>query len=175
MLRLMLLRHAKSSWKEPQIADRERPLAERGRGAAPLIGRYASEHGLVPARILYSPARRARETYELFAAALDQPVPAEAVEELYDFGDGRALLEVARRRGGDTASLMLVGHNPSLENLARMLAVGGDADALAELRGKFPTAALAVIDCNAARWAELGPGCGKLVAFITPRGVEGAK
>lgn len=172
MLRLMLLRHAKSSWKEPQIADRERPLAERGRVAAPLIGRYASEQGLLPERILYSPARRARETCDLFAAALDGRVWAEAVEELYDFGDGRALLEVVRRRGGDAASLMLVGHNPSLENLARMLAVGGDADALAELQLKFPTAALAVIDCRAKAWRELRPGSGTLAAFIKPRALQ---
>jgi phosphohistidine phosphatase len=172
MLRLMLLRHAKSSWKEPQIADRERPLAERGRVAAPLIGRYASEHGLVPERILYSPASRARETCELFAAALDHPVAADAVEELYDFGDGRALLDVARRRGGNAGSLMLVGHNPSLENLARMLAVSGDPDMLADLQLKFPTAALAVIDCRAKAWPELRPGCGTLAAFIKPRALH---
>lgn len=172
MLRLMLLRHAKSSWNEPQIADRERPLAEAGREAAPLIGRYAMEHGLQPELILYSPARRTRETHELFAAALGRPVPAEAVEELYDFGDGRALLDVARRRGGEARSLMLVGHNPALESLARMLSVRGDAETLGELQQKFPTAALAVIECTAESWAELQPGSGELAAFITPRALE---
>lgn len=172
MLRLMLLRHGKSSWKEPGIADRDRPLAGRGRQAVPLVGRHAKAMGLVPDLILTSPARRARETAELFAAEVGG-VKIEAVEDLYDFGDGRRLLEVIRTRGRTSRTLMLVGHNPAIESLARLLAGSGNEDTLAELAGKFPTAALAVIGFAAADWQAVRPGSGKLVHFIRPKALEG--
>lgn len=173
MLELMLLRHAKSSWDDPGLGDAERPLTPRGGRAAMAIGATMAERSLVPDHVLCSPARRARETWDLVSGQLDDTVPADIVQDLYDFGDGSALLNVIRSFEGKARRLMLVGHNPSMENLARRLAVAGDRRLLARLAAKYPTGALAVVAFDGEDWPEAGSSPGTLMHFIRPRDLEG--
>ena len=168
--RLMLLRHAKSSWDNPVLDDIDRPLAPRGLRDAPLMGRFMRREGLIPDRVLCSPALRARQTWELAQQALGAQPPLEVVEMLYAFGDGRPLLQAARRFGGEARTLLLVGHNEAMHELAVALAQSGEDATLQRLRKKFPTAALAVIDLPIAGWEELsGFVAGRLVRYVRPK------
>jgi phosphohistidine phosphatase len=126
----------------------------------------------LPARVLCSPALRAAETWRIVAAQLPRPVAADVIDALYDFGDGGGLLDVIRDRGGTTQRLMLVGHNPALENLAARLIGAGDPGLCAKLQAKFPTAALAVIVFPISDWAPLAEGSGELTHFIRPRDLK---
>lgn len=167
MLKLYLLRHAKSSWADT-TGDFERPLAERGRRAAPAMADMMRERGYVPELILVSPAKRTRETVEMVQPRLGPDIPIELDRRLYLASAG-VILERLRQVRDDVASVMIVGHNPGLERLARELAATGDQANLARLRRKYPTAALAVIEFAVSQWRRLKPGNGRLTAFVTPR------
>lgn len=171
MLDLMLLRHAKSSWAEAGQADRDRPLNERGKRAATAVGRYMASHGLVPQLVLYSPARRARETWTLAAGELKASPAVLVVDEIYDFGDGKALMECLRHKTGAAQSILLVGHNPSIAALARNLIGTGSRKLRERLEEKYPTAALAVISFDLTNWGSLAAGSGTLLRFVTPRDI----
>lgn len=168
MLNLMLLRHAKSSWAETGQADLDRPLNERGKRAAVAVGRYMASNGLVPQLVLCSPARRARETWTLAAGEL-KAIPAILIAaEIYDFSDGKALMECLRHKAGAAQSILLVGHNPSIAGLAKTL-IGTGSDKLRErLEEKYPTAALAVISFDFDNWEFLASGSGTLLRFVRP-------
>ena len=168
MLNLMLLRHAKSSWADAGQADRDRPLNGRGKRAAVAMGLYMASNNLVPQLVLCSPARRAKETWGLAAGEL-QTLPAIlTVPEIYDFGDGRVLMECLRSKAGAAQSVLLVGHNPAIAGLAKSL-VGKGSDKLRErLEKKYPTAALAVISFDLNNWNSLVAGSGTLLQFIRP-------
>ncbi|MDI4664153.1 histidine phosphatase family protein [Xanthobacter autotrophicus] len=171
MRRLILLRHAKSDWPDG-IADPERPLAQRGRMAAPRIGTYIAHEQLVPDRVLVSPARRTRETWDLVAAQLP-PVKVVASEpRIYDAATAR-LLSVVREQPREAHSLMLVGHNPGLQDLAEMLVSSGAASHLSRMAEKFPTGALAVIDLPVDEWCDVAPATARLDRFVTPRELPG--
>lgn len=163
--RLMLLRHAKSAWPEG-IADHRRPLAGRGRKAAPIIGAYMAEHGLVPDLALVSTARRAQETWELVAKALPASVEVRDAVGIYEVA-APAILNVIRGVEPSVHDLMLVGHNPGMAELALLLA--GSGEDLPRLREKFPTAGLAVIELDVEQWADAAAGKGRLARFVTPR------
>ncbi|MEV4940541.1 SixA phosphatase family protein [Streptomyces zaomyceticus] len=122
------MRHAKSAWPEG-VADHDRPLGPRGLRDAPAAGRFLAEHGGPPDLVLCSPARRARRTWELAAAELDSPVPAPTVHDprLYGAGDAE-LLDVLHGVPDEVATLLLVGHNPGLEDLVLLLAAGTDGE-----------------------------------------------
>ncbi|QPC45086.1 histidine phosphatase family protein [Kaustia mangrovi] len=169
MLRLLLLRHAKSSWDNPALDDRDRPLNGRGEKAAPLMGRYMRENGHAPRLALCSPAIRARQTLDLVVPQLDAAPPIHIDDRLYDFGDGTSPLAALRGEGGTASPILVVGHNPSLETLADALAGDGARAALKAMRRKFPTGALAVIDFDADDWADIAPGAGTLVSFTRPK------
>lgn len=171
MLDLMLLRHAKSSWAEAGQADRDRPLNERGKRAATAVGRYMASHGLVPQLVLCSPARRARETWTLAAGELKASPAVLVVDEIYDFGDGKALMECLRHKTGAAQSILLVGHNPSIAALARNLIGTGSRKLRERLEEKYPTAALAVISFDLTNWGSLAAGSGTLLRFVTPRDI----
>lgn len=171
MLTLSLLRHAKSSWDDPELEDFDRPLGKRGRKAAPEMGKLLASMGLKPDLIICSGAVRARQTLEL---VLDEwPSPAPRV--IYDNAVYMALPEklMERLRAGTSAEparhVMIVGHNPGLEELAMLLAGSGPADARSRLATKFPTAAAAVISFDADRWDGVTPGSGRLEHFLTPK------
>jgi phosphohistidine phosphatase len=168
----MLLRHAKSSWSDPSLDDRQRPLSPRGEAAAPAMGKYMKRHKLVPELVLCSPARRARETWKLLAKELPG-APAPAVEEaIYDFGNGGRLIETIRKRGGKAESVLVVGHNPSLERLALRLIKEGERDLVEAMGRKYPTGALAVIDFAAEAWWDVAEGEGRLVSFTRPKDLK---
>jgi phosphohistidine phosphatase len=172
MLRLLLLRHAKSKWTEAGTEDRDRPLAGRGRSAAQAMGRVMRDRGLVPDLVLCSPARRARDTWECVVPEL-RAAPRLLVEEaLYDFGNGGRVAEAIRKRGDKARSLLVVGHNPSLERLAARLAGQGEGKLRDRLEKKYPTGALAVFDVNAATWAGFEEETASLTHFIRPRDVQ---
>jgi phosphohistidine phosphatase len=175
MIRLLLLRHAKSDWSDAGLADRDRPLSRRGRESAPVTGGYMRERELVPDLVLSSPATRTRETLRLVLDKIGRSPRILFDEALYDFGSGARLLEAIREHGGDARTLMLVGHNPALQQLASMLAGAGEPELLALMERKFPTAALAVIDFEATSWNAIRQGKGTLAAFVTPKGLAAAR
>jgi phosphohistidine phosphatase len=170
---LLLLRHAKSSWSDPTLADFERPLNKRGQKAAPLMGKYLRKHGLVPELVLCSAARRAVETWALAGGVLAKggtaPVPAKYLRSLYLAPPSR-ILAALRRTPDEAESVLMVGHNPGFEHLALGLA-GADSEPAAQrdMEAKFPTAALAELRFEASRWRDVAPGTGKLVRFVIPR------
>jgi phosphohistidine phosphatase len=172
MLRLLLLRHAKSSWAEHGVDDRQRPLNKRGREAAPVVGRHLRRMKWIPDLVICSPAERTRRTLELVIEAAGSRPEIAYDEAVYDFGDGNALIDVIRVRGGNARTLMIVGHNPSMEFLAIRLARSGPPDAIAEIRRKFPTAALAVFDVDAPSWAAFDTAACTLTAFVRPRALD---
>ncbi len=165
---LLLLRHAKSSWDDPVLGDHDRPLAARGRRAAPLIGDYLHGAGLIPDRVWCSTAQRATETWQLVAesAGID-------VETDYDSGiyhaEHHRLIRLIQHFPPDCIRAMLIGHNPAMEMLALELIGRDGCGRLDSLQAKYPTAALAVIDFKADLWADIRPGSGTLQAFIKPR------
>lgn len=166
--RLLLLRHAKSSWSDAGLADRERPLNGRGRAACKQVARLLARPLPPPDRVLCSPARRARETWERVLAQLDWRSPAEFDESLYS-ATADSLLVRLRDLADSDRTVLLIGHNPALQDLALMLAGRGRADRLERMANKFPTAALADIDLGPGAWSALDTGAGRLLFFGTAR------
>ncbi|AZO42624.1 MULTISPECIES: histidine phosphatase family protein [Mesorhizobium] len=143
MKQLLLLRHAKSSWDDPDLDDFDRPLAERGLKAAQLMGRELAARNWLPELALVSPALRTRDTWRLVAAELSVRPRVELAKALYDASAADILSQI-RKTDGSSGCLVVIGHNPGLEDLARQLA-GPESEAKArkKLDEKFPTAALA--------------------------------
>ena len=171
MLNLMLLRHAKSSWADAGQADLDRPLNERGNRAAVAVGRYMASNGLMPQRVLCSPARRTRQTWGLVAGELSANPEVLVAAEIYDFGDGKALMECLRDKAGAVQSVLLVGHNPSIAAVAQTLIGTGSGKLRERQEEKYPTAALAVISFDLANWGSLAAGSGTLLRFVRPRDI----
>jgi phosphohistidine phosphatase len=168
MKRLYLLRHAKSSWKDASVPDHDRPLAGRGRRAAKTMARHLREQDLEPQLVLCSTARRARETLERIQPALGVAT-VELEHDLYA-ASADALLERLRRVPETVASVMLIGHNPGLQDLALDLA--RSQRTVSELATKFPTAALATLEVPASNWRELDHRTAEIVAFVRPRDLD---
>jgi phosphohistidine phosphatase len=159
--RLFLLRHAKSSWDEAGLADRDRPLAPRGRRATKLMARHLRDEKISPSLVLCSPAQRTRETLEEVGPSGEVQIE----DELYGASETE-LLERLREVPDTTESVMLIGHNPAIQELAVGLAGAGDRRA--DVERKFPTGALATLTVPD-HWRELAPGSAELVAFVTPK------
>lgn len=170
MRRLILLRHAKSDWPDG-ARDIDRPLASRGQRAAPLIGRLLARDGLVADRVLVSPARRTRETWDLAREAAADLPPGEIEPRVYE-ASSAALTALAREQPDWVHVLMIVGHNPGLEMLAAELIDDGPVHLIRKLAQKYPTGALAVIDCPITRWRELKAQTGRLAKFVVPRDLD---
>jgi phosphohistidine phosphatase len=165
MRHLYLLRHAKSSWKESGIPDHDRPLASRGRKAAKAMAKYLHAHGVRPDLVLCSSATRARQTFERL-----EPLKAREVHierELYG-ADAATLLARLRDVPEPVGSVMVIAHNPGLEDLTRVLAQNDG-----ELGDKFPTGALATLAFSDREWASLERGTAELVDFVRPRELPG--
>jgi phosphohistidine phosphatase len=165
---LYVLRHAKSSWDDPSLDDRDRPLAPRGRRAVARLAAHLDRVGVGPALVLCSPAHRARATLDVLLPHFDENVKVQIDEALYATSPER-LLRVVRRTPPETRSLMLVGHNPELHELLLLLTGDGESAALRHLHAKFPTGALATLDLGATEWSELGPGAAYLRDLVVPR------
>ncbi|SIQ23201.1 histidine phosphatase family protein [Bosea sp. TND4EK4] len=166
MLRLMLLRHAKSNWPAG-VADRDRPLAPRGREAAPLIGGYLAEELLLPDLVLISPARRTVETWELVAPMLAEKPASQYEPRIYE-AKASALLDVVQETEPAVKTLLMIGHNPGFEELAQRLTGHGDRYAAARMSQKYPTCGLAVLDFAVEDWRDVAGRGGRLDRFVTP-------
>lgn len=174
MLTLSLLRHAKSSWGDPNLADVARPLNARGEAAAPRVGAEMAALGLVPDRVLCSAAVRTRQTAALVRASLPGCPEPVVLDRLYLATPARILAEVraqARPAASPPRHILVIGHNPGLNLLALELAAAGPPEAIARLERNLPTAGLVVLAFDVARWRDVGPGTGRIEHFITPRGL----
>lgn len=172
MRRLILLRHAKAE-RPDGIADLDRALNPRGREAAARIGAYLAAEGLRPDHVLVSPSTRTMQTWEGIRPNFEG-LDAETVPSLYEALPPR-ILDAIRAAPGEARSLLVIGHNPSLHDLALQLADDGPRKMRADLRAKFPTAALAVIDFDVEAWAGIGEAGGHLDRFVTPSGLADAE
>jgi phosphohistidine phosphatase len=179
---LVLFRHAKSAW--PDVPDHDRPLARRGIRAAPVMGRWLRDNGLRPGQVLCSTARRARETWQFAQAGLAATPPVTFDARIYE-GAAADLLALIGEVPPATGTLLFIGHNPAIEDLALLLAAAPSAAAgpgpggsppsdLERMRSKFPTAAIAVLEF-AGTWTRLAPGRARLTAFVTPRDLGAAQ
>ncbi len=166
MKRLLLLRHAKSDWPDG-VRDLERPLGDRGRHAAPRMGRYLRDEMLLPDLVLISPALRTRETWALVKPELAGS-PAERLEARIYEAPASRLLDVVRETPDDVRTLLLVGHNPSSQELALTLTGFGDRYAASRMAAKYPTCGLAVLDLPEGGWADISARTCRLDRFVTP-------
>jgi phosphohistidine phosphatase len=162
MKTVLLLRHAKSSWNNAKLLDFERPLNERGRAAAKSIGRYITRHKLNPDLVLSSPAVRARETADLVLKSARLQVEIRQDERIYEAGPLR-LLEVVSQIDEDKKNVLLVGHNPGMEELLQRL-TGQEAH--------MPTATLAKIKIVVKSWENVLQEKGKLEWLIKAKELE---
>jgi phosphohistidine phosphatase len=189
---LVLLRHAKSAWPE-NVPDQMRPLAGRGRRAAPVAGRWLWAEGYVPDLVLCSTAQRARQTWQLAESGLldaakgGEPgragaggAPPVSYERDVYHASAAGLLDLLHRQPASVRTLLVVGHEPGMTELALTLTgaaepAGAQASVsgLARLRAKFPTAAIAVL-ASAGDWSRLEPGQARLTRFVTPRELQAA-
>ncbi|MER7811997.1 histidine phosphatase family protein [Streptomyces sp900116325] len=167
--RLVVLRHAKSAWPDG-VADHERPLAPRGRRDASAAGRWLREVGRVPDLVVCSTAGRTRQTWDLVSDELDATTQVTHDARLYRASAGE-LLGVVRDVPARVRTLMLVGHNPGVQDLVLMLAGEADGYALEQTRTKFPTSAIAVL-CLHGPWPDLEPGTARLTEMVVPRGAK---
>lgn len=169
MIQLALLRHAKSSWDNPGLDDFDRPLNDRGRRAAPIMGQVLASLKFVPEVVLCSPAKRTRETLEAITPDLaGGPRSVQFDEQLY-LASPETMLDCLRSAGANSKRVLLIGHNPGLHALAVTLAHSGDAGQLTRLRSKFPTAALALFSLGGDSFASIETNGGHLEAFVTPK------
>lgn len=166
MKRLYLLRHAKSSWDDPTLADQDRPLAPRGRKASKRIAKHVRDARIRPDLVVCSSSARTQATLERIRPELGEKVRI-AMDEAVYMASPPELVERLRRVPDSVGSVMLIGHNPGLQQLALALAAeGADLD---RLREKFPTGALATIDLGIEDWDEVGAPVGVLTGYVVPR------
>ena len=161
---LSLLRHAKSSWSDETLADRERPLAPRGRRDARRIAGHLCRLGREPELVLCSSAVRTRETLELVRPALG--VSRVVLDDELYAASAEEILARIRLVPDDVGSVLVIGHNPGLHQLALSLASSGDE--LTRLETKFPTAALATL-AVATSWSRLAPADATLIEYVVPK------
>lgn len=169
MRRLLLLRHAKSDWPEG-TADADRPLNDRGREVAPLMGAFIADQKLLPGLALVSTAQRTRETWDLISGKFS-PAEVRFDDRLYGAA-ADTILRVIRETPAAIETLLVIGHNPGLERLAGSFARSGDADAIRRIGKKYPTAGLAVIELPVNEWKDAAPPAGRLEQFVTPKSLE---
>lgn len=166
MLRLLLLRHSKTV---PFLGsgDHERSLTERGSADAARLGAFIREEKIAVEAAAHSGARRTEQTLAIVLAKLQPGVKVSVEPRLYEASDAE-FLRVVQGHPGKAAALMLVGHNPSMGEMACRLAARGPRAMLARMAAKFPTSALAIIDFPADHWSEIEEGAGRLAHFVTP-------
>lgn len=159
MKRIYVLRHAKSSWDDPDLADFDRPLNERGLEAAPLMGKVLSDRAYIPDVILSSPAKRAAETARLVKRSAGIRSEIRFDDRIYE-ASPQTISKVLGEVENGFESVMIVGHNPGIEGLIRLLS--GQVSPM-------PTAAVAVLDLEISKWSEIAPQSARLVEVIRPK------
>jgi phosphohistidine phosphatase len=169
---ILLLRHAKSAWGEPGLADHDRPLNGRGERAAEAMAEHLLAKAPLPDLILCSTAARARQTLAPLVERLAPPAPPIALEDGLYLASESVLLNRLRDLPASVATVLMIGHNEGMWEAAEALAGRGKATLLAALHGKFPTGALATLQADIDRWAELKAGAATLAAFACPRDLD---
>ena len=172
MKTILLLRHAKSAWGQPGLADHERPLNRRGEGAAETMAEYIVHNAPRPDLILCSTAVRTRQTLAPLVHRLANPAPPIALEKGLYLATESELLVRLRAVTEENRTILLIGHNEGIGELACALAGDGEPDTLAQLHEKFPTAALATLQLGEAPWQDLAPGQAELMSFVRPRDIS---
>ena len=171
MKRLTILRHAKSSWKDRELNDFDRPLNARGRKAARLMGHEMTERGMRFDSVLASPAFRIRETIDGVSEGHQLPSPIRFEPRIYEARVSE-LMELIGTLPDEASSALLVCHNTSAERLVLKLAKDDKAGLRKRVEDKFPTAGLAAIELPVDRWSEVQPDSGALVELIYPSDLE---
>jgi len=171
MKRLTILRHAKSSWKDRELNDFDRPLNARGRKAARLVGQEMTKRGMHFDSVLASPAIRVRETIDGVTEGHPLPSPIRFEPRIYEARVSE-LMELIGTLPDEANSALLVCHNTSAERLVLKLAKDDEKRLRNRVEEKFPTAALAAIDLPIDRWSEVQPDSGALVELIYPADLE---
>lgn len=169
---ILLLRHAKSDWESGHESDHDRPLSRRGERAAETMAAYIAAHAPRPQLILCSTATRTRQTLMPVEKALGSPVPATLIEKGLYMASEEALLERLQAVPRETGTVLLIGHNDGLGELAGRLPGQGPSVVLERIRAKYPTGALAILRLVPGPWSALAPGTCELVAFVRPRDFE---
>lgn len=168
---LTLLRHAKSGWDDPALRDFDRPLNRRGRKAARTVGRAMRAEGMAWDAVIASPAVRVAETLRDLSEAYGRDLNAVEDRTLY-LASPAVLLDRIHETDDSADRLLVVGHNPGLEQLALMLSGEGEAGLIDALADKYPTATVAVIRFDVDRWADVDEGKGVLTRFLRPRDLD---
>lgn len=172
MKTLGLFRHAKSDWNDARLRDFDRPLNKRGRTGAALMGVHIRDYGVLWRRILASPAVRVTQTIELAAEAAGQVPPLNWDRRIY-LASSPTLMELLREQEGDPPTVLMVGHNPGLEDLIFDLVPDDGSSPLRDtVEDKFPTAAFAVLELDVESWREIDDGCARLVHLMRPRDLD---
>jgi phosphohistidine phosphatase len=165
--RLLLLRHLKSSWDDPGLSDHERPLAPRGRKAGKALRRYLSAGDVSPQVVLCSSAVRTVQTWDAIKPAFTREPEVVVSDDLY-LADPSDILHRLNELPETVEAVLVIGHNPAMEQLAADLTGVGDPDALARMRSKYPTGALAGFTIEPP-WCDLRTGDARLDSFVVPR------
>ena len=169
MRRLVLFRHAKAVAADYDAGDHQRPLSSRGAQDAPRMGRYLADERIRPDLALVSDAQRTRDTFKLAASAFPEPIPVQLDARIYDESESwTELLQLVRGACDTVETLMVVGHNPSIGELASHLSGAGDRRVRADIRSKFPTSGVAVVEFDIDRWSDVRAHGGRLDRFVTP-------
>jgi len=171
MHRLLLLRHAKAERLQPGGRDHDRVLTERGRADALALGAYLVRHAFLPDRVVASPSARTRETWDQVAAAFEDAPQATFEPRIYE-ATPQAILAVIKETGPEVGTLLLIGHNPGLQELAVSLIAAGDVDTRQRLKEDFPTTALAAVNFAVEDWSRLHRQAGRLEHFVTPASLK---
>jgi len=162
MKHLFLLRHAKSSWDDDSLDDFDRPLNPRGKKAAPMMGKVLKERDIAPDIVLCSPAKRTKQTLKLVSETAKLKSDVTFDEAIYD-ASAADLRKLLKKQKDSVKSILLIGHNPGLEEL------------LEDLTGKYerlPTAALVRVEITADEWSSINNGGNKLAWIVRPKDLE---
>lgn len=164
MKRLYLLRHAKSSWKHPDLSDFERPLNERGKRDAPVMGKRLKEMQIQPDLILSSPAKRAHKTAKIIAKEIDFPKKQIVTDESIYAAGVSTLLDLIRKIDDSFRQVILIGHNPGFTDLANYL-TNAQLD-------NIPTCGIFCTDFDIQSWKDVAEGKGTFVFFDYPKKIN---
>jgi len=166
---LFLVRHAKSAWNQPAAGDHERTLADRGRKALPLMNEYLAASSCQPGYVWCSSAQRTIETLAGLRSALPEQADIDIDRTVYNANESTVLARL-RELTDDVACAMVVGHNPTMQHVALLLAdpLNGDIDAYGQVQAKVPTGAIMTISFDGS-WSDLNPGAGRLDDLFMPR------
>ena len=174
MKTVTLLRHAKSSWDDPVERDFDRPLNAKGRRAAVTIGQHMRTLGLHFDRVVASPAVRVKETIDGIEEGFGEGLEPHYDRRVY-LASATGLLEVIHDTPDSADTLLLIGHNPGLEDLVFLLVPDREGDAERDkVEEKYPTAAVAQIQLDITSWKAADPHIGKLIRFVRPRDLDPA-